>query len=57
MPPSTGPDLRPFRLFVRSPATGLLTGDGLLYRGERAARREARKITRVWGLETLVRPQ
>jgi len=43
-------------LYIRNRTTGLLVSDGLTYRGERLARREARKITRVLGLEAEARP-
>lgn len=42
-------DRTPWRVYTRDPATGLLTHDGLIYRGENCAQREARKITRVLG--------
>jgi len=54
--PSSQPDRRPFLLYIRNRTTGLLVSDGLTYRGERLARREARKITRVLGLEAEARP-
>jgi hypothetical protein len=47
---NAGADRRPYRVFVRNPESGLLTHDGLIYRGERCAQREARKIARVLGL-------
>jgi hypothetical protein len=56
MPSSPAVDRRPFLLYIRNPATGLLVSDGLTYRGERIARREALKITRVLGLEAEARP-
>lgn len=43
-------DARPYRVYTRDPLSGLLTHDGLIYRGERCATREARKITRLLGL-------
>lgn len=49
-------DRRPFLLYIRDPATGLLVSDGLTYRGERLAWREARKVTRVLGLAAEARP-
>jgi hypothetical protein len=50
MPSSeAGTDRSPWRVYTRDPATGLLTHDGLIYRGAHCARREARKITRVLG--------
>ncbi len=50
------PDQRPFRLYTRDPESGLLFHDGLVYRGERCANREARKVRRVLGVEAEVRP-
>ncbi|GAA3120259.1 hypothetical protein GCM10010466_08930 [Planomonospora alba] len=50
------PDPRPYRVYVRDPGTGLLVSDGLIHRGERCARREARTITRVQGREAEARP-
>ena len=47
---------RPFRVYVRDPDSGLLVSDGLIYRGERVAWREARKITRVLGQPAEARP-
>lgn len=52
----TGEDRRPFRVYARCPATGLLKHDGLTYRGKRCAEREARKITRILGSEAEARP-
>jgi hypothetical protein len=50
MPSSNaGTDRSPWRVYTLDPDTGLLTHDGLIYRGERCAQREARKITRVLG--------
>jgi hypothetical protein len=49
-------DRRPYRVYTRDPITGLLIHDRLIYRGERCARREARKVTRVLGLEAEARP-
>jgi hypothetical protein len=51
------PDARPYRVYARDPQTGLLMHDGLIYRGERCARRQARTITRVLGLDAEARPQ
>ncbi len=56
MPSAPAADRRPFLLYIRDPATGLLVSDGLTYRGERLARREARKITRVLGRDAEARP-
>lgn len=42
-------DRTPWRVYSRDPSTGLLTHDGLIYRGASCAEREARKITRVLG--------
>lgn len=47
---------RPFRVYARDPDSGLLVSDGLIYRGERVARREARKITRMLGQPAEARP-
>jgi hypothetical protein len=52
----SGEDRQPFRLYVREPSNGRLICDGLVYLGERCVRREARKVTRVLGLETRVCP-
>ncbi|GAA4100964.1 hypothetical protein [Actinomadura miaoliensis] len=54
--PHTGKDRSPWRVYTRDPATGLLIHDGLIYRGERCARREARKITRTLGLQAKAQP-
>jgi hypothetical protein len=56
VPSSQAADRRPFRVYIRDRATGLLVSDGLVYWGERLARREARKITRVLGLDAEARP-
>ena len=53
---STDQDRRPYRVYTRNPDTGLLIHDGLIYRGERCAKREARKIARLLGLETAAQP-
>jgi hypothetical protein len=50
------PDQRPFRIYTRDPQTRLLVHDGLIYRGQRLAHREAAKITRLLGEQTEVRP-
>src|SRR5439155_6355181 len=47
---------QPFRVYARDPDSGLLVSDGLTYRGERVALREARKITRVLGQPAEARP-
>lgn len=52
----SGTDRSPWRVYTRNPATGLLIHDGLIYRGERCAQREARKITRLLGLSAEARP-
>jgi hypothetical protein len=49
-------DRRRFRVYSRDPRTGLLTHDGLIYRGQRCAQREARKITRILGVPAEARP-
>lgn len=54
--PNPSPDRRPYRVYIRRPDTGLLTHDGLIYRGKRCAQREARKIARVTGLAAESRP-
>jgi hypothetical protein len=56
MPSPQIPDRRPFRVYTRDPGTGLLVHDGLIYHGERFARRAARTITRVLGLDAEARP-
>lgn len=56
MPHPQMPDRRPFRVYARDPDTGLLIHDGLVYRGERVAQREARKITRLLGQPAEARP-
>jgi hypothetical protein len=45
-----------FRVYARDPDSGLLVSDGLTYRGEHVAWREARKITRVLGQPAEARP-
>jgi hypothetical protein len=52
----TPADRSPWRVYIRDPGTGLLIHDGLIYRGERCARREARKITRLLGQPAEARP-
>jgi hypothetical protein len=47
---------QPFRVYARDPESGLLVSDGLIYRGQRVAWREARKITRVLGQPAEARP-
>lgn len=54
--PTISPDKRPYRVYTLDPATGLYIHDGLIYRGERCAQREARKITRVLGLPAEAHP-
>jgi len=49
-------DRRPFLVYIRDRATGLLVSDGLVYWGERLARRESRKVTRVLGVDAEARP-
>jgi hypothetical protein len=44
------PDRRPYRVYTRQSDSGLLIHDGLIYRGQRCAERQARTITRVLGL-------
>jgi hypothetical protein len=56
MPMSDLRDARPYRVYVRDPLSGLLIHDGLIYRCERCATREARKITRVLGRPAEARP-
>ncbi|TDB91223.1 hypothetical protein E1264_02730 [Actinomadura sp. KC216] len=51
-----GKDRSPWRVYTRNPATGVLVHDGLIYRGERCAQREARKINRVLGQPAEARP-
>jgi hypothetical protein len=59
-PPATPthkvPDKRPFLIYTRDPQTGLLIHDGLTYRGQHLAQREAAKITRRLGEQTEIRP-
>ncbi|WP_329242866.1 hypothetical protein OG417_44885 [Actinoallomurus sp. NBC_01490] len=52
----TRTDRTPWRVYTRDAATGLLTHDGLIYRGEHCARREARKISRVLGRPAEAQP-
>lgn len=54
--PPPGLDRRPYRVYVRNRTSGLLVHDGLIYRGQHCAQREARKITRVLGQEACARP-
>lgn len=56
MPKPNAQDRRPFRLYIRDPETGLLISDGLTYRGQSVAWREACKITRVLGRPAEARP-
>jgi hypothetical protein len=56
MPRPRIPDRRPYRVYTRDPGSGLLVHDGLIYRGERCARRVARTIRRVLGQEAQARP-
>jgi hypothetical protein len=52
----TDTDRTPWRVYTRDAATGLLTHDGLIYRGERCAQRQARTITRVLGRPAEAQP-
>jgi hypothetical protein len=54
--PDGGIDRSPWRVYTRNPDTGLLTHDGLIYRGEHCAQREARKIARLLGLAAEAHP-
>lgn len=56
MPAPRDDGRQPFRVYARDPESGLLVSDGLIYRGERVARREARKIARVLGQPAEARP-
>jgi hypothetical protein len=56
MPNDSTPDARPFRVYARDPQTGLLMHDGLIYRGAHCAKRTARTITRVLGVDAEARP-
>jgi len=54
--PPAAEDRRPFRVYVRDPGSGLLVSDGLTYIGERCARRETGKISRLLGQHAEARP-
>ena len=56
MPDAKKTDERPFRVYARDSETGLLMHDHLIYIGERCAKRAARTITRVLGVDAEARP-